>query len=170
MKEILRIELTRPSRSPTIPWLRVFVEGVVIVGSILLAFGIQAWSSEVDGQFVRTTTALADGWTGEFIVQEDPEKGRSVFLGALVGAAVGGGLGAAGLTAADDCAQTEALPICLSRGQAFLVGAGIGAVVGAIAGWQFASGRTAGRSRGANRLSVWPILGPQAGVQGWLRR
>ncbi len=26
-----------------IPWLRVFVEGVVIVGSILLAFGIQAW-------------------------------------------------------------------------------------------------------------------------------
>jgi hypothetical protein len=25
-----------------IPWLRVFVEGVVIVGSILLAFGIQA--------------------------------------------------------------------------------------------------------------------------------
>ena len=27
---------------PQIPWLRVFVEGVVIVGSILLAFGIQA--------------------------------------------------------------------------------------------------------------------------------
>ena len=26
-----------------IPWLRVFVEGVVIVGSILLAFGIEAW-------------------------------------------------------------------------------------------------------------------------------
>ena len=26
-----------------IPWLRVFVEGVVIVGSILLAFGIDAW-------------------------------------------------------------------------------------------------------------------------------
>jgi hypothetical protein len=26
-----------------IPWLRVFVEGVVMVGSILLAFGIQAW-------------------------------------------------------------------------------------------------------------------------------
>ena len=24
---------------PSIPWLRVFVEGVVIVGSILLAFG-----------------------------------------------------------------------------------------------------------------------------------
>ncbi len=28
---------------PQIPWLRVFVEGVVIVGSILLAFGIDAW-------------------------------------------------------------------------------------------------------------------------------
>lgn len=27
----------------SIPWLRVFVEGVVIVGSILLAFGIDAW-------------------------------------------------------------------------------------------------------------------------------
>ena len=26
-----------------IPWLRVFVEGVVIVASILLAFGLQAW-------------------------------------------------------------------------------------------------------------------------------
>ncbi len=26
-----------------IPWLRVFVEGVVIVASILLAFGIEAW-------------------------------------------------------------------------------------------------------------------------------
>jgi len=29
--------------SKQIPWLRVFVEGVVIVGSILLAFGLQAW-------------------------------------------------------------------------------------------------------------------------------
>ena len=26
---------------PQIPWLRVFVEGVVIVGSILLAFGLR---------------------------------------------------------------------------------------------------------------------------------
>lgn len=31
---------------PFIPWLRVFVEGVVIVGSILLAFGIDAWWEE----------------------------------------------------------------------------------------------------------------------------
>ncbi len=29
--------------SKQVPWLRVFVEGVVIVGSILLAFGIDAW-------------------------------------------------------------------------------------------------------------------------------
>ena len=29
--------------SKRIPWTRVFLEGVVIVGSILLAFGIQAW-------------------------------------------------------------------------------------------------------------------------------
>ena len=29
--------------SKQIPWLRVFVEGAVIVGSILLAFGLQAW-------------------------------------------------------------------------------------------------------------------------------
>ena len=28
---------------PQIPWLRVFVEGVVIGASILLAFGLQAW-------------------------------------------------------------------------------------------------------------------------------
>jgi hypothetical protein len=26
-----------------IPWLRILVEGAVIVGSILLAFGIDAW-------------------------------------------------------------------------------------------------------------------------------
>jgi len=30
-----------------IPWLRIFVEGAVIVGSILLAFGVDAWWSEV---------------------------------------------------------------------------------------------------------------------------
>ena len=31
------------SVKPQIPWLRVFIEGVVIVGSILLAFGVDAW-------------------------------------------------------------------------------------------------------------------------------
>ncbi len=29
-----------------VPWLRVFVEGVVIVGSFLRAFGIDAWWEE----------------------------------------------------------------------------------------------------------------------------
>ena len=31
-----------------IPWLRVFVEGVVIVGAILLAFGLQRWWDDVE--------------------------------------------------------------------------------------------------------------------------
>ena len=35
-----------PQSTRQIPWLRVFVEGVVIVGSIRLAFGIQAWWDE----------------------------------------------------------------------------------------------------------------------------
>ena len=37
-----RAELSGAELKPQIPWLRVFVEGVVIVGSILLAFGIDA--------------------------------------------------------------------------------------------------------------------------------
>ena len=31
------------SATKQIPWFRVFVEGAVIVASILLAFGIEAW-------------------------------------------------------------------------------------------------------------------------------
>jgi hypothetical protein len=43
---------------PQIPWLRVFVEGVVIVGSILLAFGIQAgW--EVRQEWARENQYLS---------------------------------------------------------------------------------------------------------------
>jgi len=39
------------SISKQIPWLRVFVEGVVIVGSILLAFGIDAaWDGRTQNQ------------------------------------------------------------------------------------------------------------------------
>ena len=34
------VSASSPQLKPQIPWLRVFVEGVVIVGSILLAFGI----------------------------------------------------------------------------------------------------------------------------------
>jgi hypothetical protein len=33
--------------APEIPWMRIFVEGAVIVGSILLAFGIDAWWEDV---------------------------------------------------------------------------------------------------------------------------
>ena len=47
---------------PQIPWLRVFVEGVVIVGSILLAFGIEAWwddrqEAEVERGYVARIAA-----------------------------------------------------------------------------------------------------------------
>ncbi len=48
-----------------IPWLRVFVEGVVIVGSILLAFGIEAWWDE--RQERREETELLLGLRQEFI-------------------------------------------------------------------------------------------------------
>jgi hypothetical protein len=37
-----------------VPWLRIFIEGVVIVGSILLAFGIDAWG---EGQQERSEGA-----------------------------------------------------------------------------------------------------------------
>ena len=49
--------------SRQIPWLRVFVEGVVIVGSILLAFGIDAWW---DGRQERAAEA-------ELLVRLDDE-------------------------------------------------------------------------------------------------
>ena len=61
-----------------IPWLRVFVEGVVIVLSILLAFGIDAWWDELgdrrserealvrlQGEFERNRTLIESG-SGQF--------------------------------------------------------------------------------------------------------
>ena len=44
----------------SIPWLRVFVEGAVIVGSILLAFGIDAWweGRQEDERIVQSLIAL----------------------------------------------------------------------------------------------------------------
>lgn len=45
-----------PSTSPRIPWRRVLIEGVVIVGSILLAFAIDAWW---DGRTKAGDTLLA---------------------------------------------------------------------------------------------------------------
>jgi hypothetical protein len=43
-----------------VPWLRVFIEGVVILGSILLAFGIEAWWSERQdaGEELRLLSAV----------------------------------------------------------------------------------------------------------------
>ncbi len=68
---------------PQIPWLRVFVEGVVIVGSILLAFGIDAWWEGVQerGEEQEILTGLRahfedvqarlDLWVGIGLVGED---------------------------------------------------------------------------------------------------
>ena len=39
---------------PQIPWLRVFVQGAVIVGSILLALALDAWGTSVGRRAVRT--------------------------------------------------------------------------------------------------------------------
>ncbi len=46
-----------------IPWLRVFAEGVVIVGSILLAFGLQAWWEKISGKPAYTPLLLT-WWAG----------------------------------------------------------------------------------------------------------
>lgn len=48
-----------------IPWLRVSVEGVVIVGSILLAFGLQAWWEGRDDAIRRR--AVIEGLRGDFM-------------------------------------------------------------------------------------------------------
>ena len=42
----LEIEGASAALNRQVPWLRVFVEGVVIVGSILMACGIEAWWAE----------------------------------------------------------------------------------------------------------------------------
>ena len=63
-----------------IPWLRVFVEGVVIVGFILLAFGIEAQATEGqeqpdgEGRYVLTARDKA---TGE-VLAELPLPGRAI--------------------------------------------------------------------------------------------
>ena len=55
-------ELSRlgaPLLKPQMPWLRVFVEGVVIVGSILLAFGIDAaWEGVHEREDERASLEL----------------------------------------------------------------------------------------------------------------
>ncbi len=70
---------------PQIPWLRVFVEGVVIVGSILLAFGIQAWW---DGQQERADeTQILVSLRDELRENQERLEGSAAFSGALQEAA-----------------------------------------------------------------------------------
>ena len=77
-----------------IPWLRVFVEGVVIVGSILLAFGIQAWwdgvqqeqqeeayLTAVSGE-LRTVKARMEDWISQ---TEDWTQAGDSLLGFTLG-------------------------------------------------------------------------------------
>ena len=79
---------------PQIPWLRVFVEGVVIVGSILLAFGLQAWwegrqEREEEQQYV---VALLDEMrAAEAELERDRQAriGRMAALDSLQGHFVG---------------------------------------------------------------------------------
>jgi hypothetical protein len=54
--------------SKPIPWLRVFVEGAVIVGSILLAFGIEAWWAG-HGE-AEQREALLRGLSSDFVAAE----------------------------------------------------------------------------------------------------
>ncbi len=57
---------------PQIPWFRVFVESVVIVGSILLAFGIDALEHEAAAQPLRNT--------GVPVFPQERDKGQSILL------------------------------------------------------------------------------------------
>ena len=58
-----------------IPWLRVFVEGVVIVGSILLAFGIDAAVAEAQtrSDSLGVIAASLEKFGGGFMGDESPE-------------------------------------------------------------------------------------------------
>ena len=71
---------------PQIPWLRVFVEGVVIVASILLAFGLQAWwdgvqerieEREIIERLISDVQADIQGIVGEGL-NSLPRKERSL--------------------------------------------------------------------------------------------
>ena len=57
---------------PSIPWLRVFIEGVVIVGSILLAFGIDAWwdGRQEAGMERQQITALTEDFAQNVVLLE----------------------------------------------------------------------------------------------------
>ena len=68
-----------------IPWLRVFVEGVVIVGSILLAFGLQAWWEGLQDEGRAQDHLLA--LQGEFVANLDSLNGNITRLEEIKGAA-----------------------------------------------------------------------------------
>ena len=67
-----------------IPWLRVFVEGVVIVGSILLASGLDEWRDEVKEreQAVNHLMALRGELmtTRAELVQDQEEAGEAFYV------------------------------------------------------------------------------------------
>ena len=56
--------MTPTDNTQRIPWLRIFVEGLVIVVSILLAFGIDAWWDERGEN--RQEQALLQGLVKDF--------------------------------------------------------------------------------------------------------
>jgi len=71
-----------------VPWLRVFVEGVVIVLSILLAFGIEAgWSErqeradEADAIAQLVTDFRAHDWFLRMMQEHEELRSRPIGLG-----------------------------------------------------------------------------------------
>ena len=59
----------------SIPWTRVFLEGAVIVASILLAFGIEAWW---DGRQERAEERDAlEALAADFVVATEAHSRRS---------------------------------------------------------------------------------------------
>ena len=85
------------SSNRTIPWLRVLVEGVVIVVSILLAFGVQAWwegqqerRDEVESlQLIsRDLTATIEMMTGRQVFLQRGSDAAAFVLAALSGPVV----------------------------------------------------------------------------------
>ena len=68
-----------------VPWLRIFVEGVVIVGSILLAFGIDAWwdLAQRDRETIEILVVLdAEFAEVEFLLDATLERNRTVIAAA----------------------------------------------------------------------------------------
>jgi hypothetical protein len=81
--------MTSPTRQ--IPWLRIFVEGLVIVVSILLAFGIDAWW-DMHGERLRERQALG-ALHGDFLeAQREFQLGANAYDRRLASLEVLGGV------------------------------------------------------------------------------